>query len=143
MKKIRGFTLIELMMVITILGILTAVSIPLYQDYILRAKVIEVLDFASAAKTAVSVSYATHGVMPEPADSGVDTSIPPGAYFRAVTPVKNSDTEFIIRYTLSGAIGGTAGNKNITLAGTGSPGAITWTCTRGNLDAKYRPANCQ
>jgi len=60
----KGFTLIELMIVVAIIGILAAIAIPAYQDYTIRAQVSEGLNIASAAKAAVSESYATNGVWP-------------------------------------------------------------------------------
>ena len=65
MKRMQqGFTLIELMIVVAIIGILAAVAIPAYQDYTIRARVTEGLGFAAAAKTAVSEFYISQGTMP-------------------------------------------------------------------------------
>ncbi len=65
MKKFQqGFTLIELMIVVAIIGILAAIAIPAYQDYTIRAQVTEGLSLAAQAKTAVSESFASTGVAP-------------------------------------------------------------------------------
>ncbi|MFT4592055.1 MAG: type IV pilus assembly protein PilA, partial [Gammaproteobacteria bacterium] len=65
MKTIqKGFTLIELMIVVAIIGILAAIAIPAYQDYTIRAQVTEGLSLASAAKTAVAEFYMNEGVPP-------------------------------------------------------------------------------
>src|SRR5258705_10984112 len=60
----KGFTLIELMIVVAIIGILAAIAIPAYQDYTIRAQVTEGLNLAGAAKTAVSESYSSNGTWP-------------------------------------------------------------------------------
>ena len=65
MKKVQqGFTLIELMIVVAIIGILAAIAIPAYQDYTIRAQVTEGMNLAAAAKAAVSESFTNKGVAP-------------------------------------------------------------------------------
>ena len=64
MNKQQGFTLIELMIVVAIIGILAAIAIPAYQDYTIRAQVSEGLSLASGAKAAVSEYYQDRGIMP-------------------------------------------------------------------------------
>ncbi|MGZ5036893.1 MAG: pilin, partial [Usitatibacter sp.] len=65
MKKVQqGFTLIELMIVVAIIGILAAIAIPAYQDYTIRAKVTELINAAGVCKTSVAEYYQTKGAMP-------------------------------------------------------------------------------
>ncbi len=144
MKRMQqGFTLIELMIVVAIIGILAAVAIPAYQDYTIRARVTEGLGFAAAAKTAVSEFYISQGTMP--ADSSEA-----GYSATASTP----DVVSSLPYSLNGvngritvtfrALGGDAANgETIIFEGTGSGNGVTWACTAGTLDDKYRPANCR
>ena len=76
MKKVQqGFTLIELMIVVAIIGILAAIAIPAYQDYTIRSKMTEALTLASSAKTSVSEYYISQGSMPATEDAaGIDAT---------------------------------------------------------------------
>ena len=141
MKKVQqGFTLIELMIVVAIIGILAAVALPAYQDYTVRAKVSEVVLAAAGGKTAISEAYQTLGHMPEAASSGVSDQI--STYVASVGYVKNSATEGVITATASSAEPKIAGDT-ITMTGTADAnGVVTWVCG-GNIDIKYMPANCR
>lgn len=150
MKKAQqGFTLIELMIVVAIIGILAAVAIPAYQDYTIRAKVTEAMSIASQAKTAVSEYYISQGSMPATqGDAGLDTNT---AY--ATTDVvaqmdyvyTSADVGYI-QMTLKDLGGDTAANDTFILTGTGKSTGVEWVCTAGGtqaIDAKYLPSNCR
>jgi type IV pilus assembly protein PilA len=88
MRKIqKGFTLIELMIVVAIIGILAAIAIPAYQDYTIRAQVTEGLNLASAVKAGVSETFANTGAWPadNTAAGGSNATLPSGKYVASVT----------------------------------------------------------
>ncbi len=140
----QGFTLIELMIVIAIIGILAAIAIPAYQDYTVRAKVTEGLNLAGGAKTAVAETYQSNGTFPTSnslAGLAPAASIT-GKYVASVT-VSGSG---IITAKFSSNLGGnpTANGGAIVLTPTATAGSITWKCTgKAPLVNKYLPANCR
>ena len=138
MQKQQGFTLIELMIVVAIIGILAAVAIPAYQDYTIRAKVTEGLSLASAGKTAVSEYFSANGSLP--ADNAKAGMAPPNDISgNSVDNVTVSGQGLITVVFSAATIKGTT----ITLAPKTSAGKIVWNCTGGNLEPKYRPSSCR
>lgn len=147
MKKVQqGFTLIELMIVVAIIGILAAIAIPAYQDYIVRAKVTEGLSLASSAKVTVS----------ENAMNGKLTELSSGWAQPAATDKVNSvtvnNTTGVIEITYTAAAGGGTlalipKSGSTPLNGSTTPTqAIIWTCSGGSgtaLADKYRPSSCR
>ena len=141
----RGFTLIELMIVVAIVGILAAIAIPAYQDYVLRARVSEGLALASFAKTTVA----------ENAQSGQSSLAlgygPPDATTSVSSISINGSTGVIsILYSQRVAPAGanllalTPSASGVALAANSTPtGHIDWDCTSGTLATRYRPSNCR
>jgi type IV pilus assembly protein PilA len=138
MNKQRGFTLIELMIVVAIIGILAAIALPAYQDYTKRAKVTEGLTLASSAKVAVAEYYTSENIMPTTLQSaGISTSI---------------STPNVKSLTLSASGGGIIitydtpvfNDGTLTLVPNAANGAITWDCqSGGNIPSQIVPANCR
>jgi type IV pilus assembly protein PilA len=141
MKKVQqGFTLIELMIVVAIIGILAAVAIPAYQDYTIRAKVTEGLSLASAGKTAVSEFFASNGSLPS-TNASAGLSQPQSISGNDVGSVEVGD-EGVITVTFSSATADIDGSTLLLTPDTVS-GGVTWNCTGGDLAAKYRPSSCR
>ncbi len=133
----KGFTLIELMIVVAIVGILAAVALPAYQDYTVRGRVSELAIMASGAKATVSENIANNGgVMPADACIGVNT-------FNTAT----KNTASLACTAASGVIvaTGTASAKSVALTYTPTinAGNVSWACTTGANDKKYVPAECR
>lgn len=144
MNKVQqGFTLIELMIVVAIIGILAAIALPAYQDYTIRAKVTEGLGLAASAKTAVAETNAATGAFPT-TNAAAGLAAPASISGNAVTSVTvgaGGAITVLFNNTLGGSP--TANATNIVLTPTLTAGGITWTCTGGTIDDKYRPANCR
>jgi type IV pilus assembly protein PilA len=138
MQKQQGFTLIELMIVVAIIGILAAVAIPAYQDYTVRARVTEGLSLASAGKTAVSEYFASNGTVPDTnAGAGMaDSTTITGNSVRTVEVTTNG----VIEVTFSG---NPIDGDTIQLTPTTSQGKVVWNCEAGTLEGKYRPSSCR
>ena len=141
----RGFTLIELMIVVAIIGILAAIAIPQYQDYTIRARVSEAVNLGSAAKTAVAEYFNANGFMPADLSAAGHTS-PVSEFVASMSLVfTNSSTAAIVTRLSASSKLGAAASKDIVLTGSGaSAGAVVWTCTASPTSiAKYVPANCR
>jgi type IV pilus assembly protein PilA len=163
MRKVQqGFTLIELMIVVAIIGILAAIAIPAYQDYTIRSQVSEGLQLAASAKTAVAETWSSTGTAAAVADrttvgmspNGTDTV---GKY---VSSVDVADGEITITYDTPDANPAIAGLTLSLVPYISDDNTVSWKCGLAdppdnatgpmvadsavtNIDARYLPANCR
>lgn len=146
MKTIqKGFTLIELMIVVAIIGILAAVALPAYQDYTVRAKVSEGLIAASSARTAVSEVYANAGKMLPTANSmNVQTQASQWVASVGWTYTDDNSGDIVVTLQNVTGLGAAAGTTLILRAsGTSTTGAVAWQCGKGTILSKYLPGSCK
>jgi type IV pilus assembly protein PilA len=145
MKQLqKGFTLIELMIVVAIIGILAAVAIPAYQDYIARAQVGEAVNLLAGGKTPFAEYYADKGQWPANATAVMGTVA--GKYTANIT-IASGASSTPAQLTLEATMKG-AGSVNKQIAGgtvqlDTQDGGKIWTCKVGTLNAKYVPGACK
>ena len=142
MKAIqKGFTLIELMIVVAIIGILAAIALPAYQDYTARAQMSEALILADGQKGAVTEYYADKGVFPDsnPSAGIAEASAISGKYVAQVAV----GTSGVIEATMKGSqVAAGIASATLSLTPTASSGAVKWACT-SSAQNKYVPAACR
>lgn len=140
MKTQRGFTLLELMIVVTIIGILSAIAIPAYRDYILRARILEGIHLASAAKTAVVDHFHTNGVMPAD-NTEAQIASPASISGNNVSRITVDNGEVVITYSGQPEITG----KTLVFNPTTISGSVQWSCAGSDstIANKYKPSSCR
>jgi type IV pilus assembly protein PilA len=144
-KHQQGFTLIELMIVVAIIGILAAIAIPAYQDYTIRAKISEGVALASEAKAAVAETAASLGGLAEVTAANTGYSFP-AAGTDYVSSIGITDATGVITVTMGGTKGTGATVEPVIVlapAQASSEDPITWACSHTAGEAKHVPANCR
>ena len=139
MKRVQqGFTLIELMIVVAIIGILAAVALPAYQDYTTRAKISEVIVMASPAKLAVSETSSSNGGLGSLTQSGTGYTFPGQTKYVSGITIANGGV-----ITAVSIVPGAAGNILLTPTEIpGGSGQLTWVCSSA-IPAKFLPSECR
>lgn len=149
----QGFTLIELMIVVAIIGILAAIAIPAYQDYTKRAQVSEGLALAAAAKTALTEFYASNGTF----QSGTTDTDNTGSSNKYGLPIDTDIKGNAVNKVTAGSSGSSkatitieynqkvASGATLVLTGTAGSGGVSWTCAVGNATMlnNWVPSNCR
>ena len=141
----KGFTLIELMIVVAIIGILAAVAIPAYQDYLARSQMSEAVNLMASGKTPLAEYFADKGIWPVALSDVMGNTV--GKYTASIETTGTATISGTAStYTLAASmktstINAAITGKTVYLSTTDS--GRTWNCTAGTVDAKYLPGACR
>jgi type IV pilus assembly protein PilA len=137
----RGFTLIELMIVVAIVGILAVVAIPAYQDYATRAKVSEAISMASQVKASVSEAYISNGSLPI---TNSDAGLPPKADITTTYVESAEVSNGLITVALQGTGVTAVDGASLIFEPSTTNQNLTWTCKASTSAInQYVPADCR
>ena len=140
-KNSRGFTLIEIMVTVSITGILSAIAIPLYQTYSVRAQVAEGITLSASAKEAVGDYFVNYGSWPaDNVEAGLSVKEDYRGKYTEGVRVVNNVVEIKYGHEANANITG----EKVTLTAFDDSGSIVWTCaSEGVIETKYLPPVCR
>ena len=142
-QKQRGFTLIELMIVVAIIGILAAIAIPSYQDYTARAQVSEAVSLTAGLKTPLAEYYQTRGSFPATLKASDIGSTLSGKYVKEVKLLRLTTNGIRVTATMkqAGSVAALVAGKDLFI--NTLDGGRTWLCRGDGIDQKHLPSGCE
>ena len=137
----EGFTLIELMIVVAVIGFLATVALPAYQDYTVRTKIAEIMVFADSARTNLSDYYMSSGVMPGSAAEANINMDPNQSQFVQLISFSTTATTATITYTVTNL----SVSGDLAMMGTSTTNGMQWDCGSAatTVAKRYLPRNCR
>ena len=144
MKKQQGFTLIELMIVVAIIGILAAIAIPAYQDYLARSQAAEGPTLLGGLKSPIAEFYALRGVLPGlntgNVATGIQSVVTSGKYIATLIQNTTNDNEYDATFKVAGSVNAKLAIQTVKMTYNTTAGTFSFTCA--GIPAEVQPSSC-